>query len=106
MSRRIGFLCTAAFLLLPLAGCGSAKLFRSHQMPESPGVAEAPWPQLVDTPSAPPVGSYSDAVPDPARGAAAMAVLNQEAQDSAARAEALSAPVLSEAELRRLGKKR
>jgi len=106
MSRRIGFLCAAAVLLLSLTGCGSAKLFRSHQIPESPGVAEAPWPQLVDTPAAPPPGTYTDSVPDPARGAAATAVLTQEAQESAARAEALSAPVLSEADLRRLGKKR
>jgi hypothetical protein len=106
MSRKNGFLCTAAVLLLPLTACGSADLFRSHQMPESPGVADAPWPQLVDTPAAPPKGSYTDSVPDPAQGVATTVALAEEARTSAARAEALSAPVLSDADLRRLGKKR
>lgn len=106
MSRRNGHFCTAAVLLLLLAGCGSAALFRSHKVPESPGVAEAPWPRLVDTPAAPPKGTYTDSVPDPVQGAATTVVLAEEARSSAARAQALSAPVLSDADLRRLGKRR
>lgn len=106
MSRGNGSYCIAAFLLLPLAGCGSADLFRNHAVPESPGVAAAPWPRLVDTPAAPPKGSFAAGVPDPARGAAATVALGLAARDAAARAEALSAPVLSDADLRRLGRKR
>lgn len=107
MSRANDFLCIAAFLLLPaLAGCGSAGLFNSHEVPESPGVADAPWPRLVDTPAAPAKGEVTAGVPDPATGAAATASLNQTAREAAARAEALSAPVLTEAERRRLTRKR
>jgi len=107
MSRIIGLLCSAAFLLLlPLAGCGSAGLFRTHEVPESPGIADAPWPRLVDTPAAPTKGSYGTGVPDPAEGAAVTADLGQAAQDAAARAAALSAPVLTEAERRRLTRHR
>lgn len=103
MSHMNGFLCAAAFLLLLLlAGCGSAGLFRSHEVPESADLADAPWPRLVDTPAAPPRGEYAAGVPDPAQGAAASADLGQAARDAAARAEALSGPVLTEAERRRL----
>ncbi len=102
-----GFLCSAAFLLLvSLAGCGSAKLFNAHPVPESPGVAEAPWPRLVDTPEAPAKGPYGMGVPDPAAGVAATVELGLAARDAAARAEALSEPVLTEAERRRLTRKR
>ena len=97
------FLCSAAFLLLvSLAGCSSAKLFNSQTIPESPGTAEAPWPRLVDTPEAPAKGSYGPGVPDPAAGAAVTLELGLVARDAAGRAEALAAPVLSEAERRRL----
>ena len=97
------YLCSAAFLLLvPLAGCSSAKLFSDQMIPESPAIAEAPWPQLVDTPEAPAKGSYGPGVPDPAAGAAVTLELGLVARDAAGRAEALAAPVLSEAERRRL----
>ncbi len=97
------FLCSAAFLLLvSLAGCGSARLFSERPVPESPGVAEAPWPRLVDTPEAPAKGSYGAGVPDPATGAAATAELGLAARDAAERAEVLAEPVLTEAERRRL----
>ena len=77
-----GFLCSAAFLLLvSLAGCGSAKLFSAHPVPESPGTAEAPWPRLVDTPEAPAKGTYGPGVPDPAAGVAATVELGLVARD-------------------------
>jgi len=99
-----GFLCSAAFLLLTgLSGCGSAGLFRDYPTAESPDVAAAPWPRLADTPAAPPKGEYGAGVPDPATGAAAIAVLSAEAQASAARAAALAEPVLSPEERARLG---
>ncbi len=102
-----GFLCSAAFLLLvSLAGCGSAKLFSAHPVPESPGIADAPWPRLVDTPQAPAKGSYGAGVPDPAVGVAATVELGLAARDAAERAEALAEPVLTEAERRRLARKR
>ncbi len=102
-----GFLCSAAFLLLvSLAGCGSAKLFNAHPVPESPGVAEAPWPRLVDTPEAPAKGTYGAGVPDPAVGVAATVELGFAARDAAERTEALNQPVLTEAERRRLTRHR
>ena len=102
-----GFLCGAALLLLvSLAGCGSAKLFDAHPVPESATAADAPWPRLVDTPEAPAKGTYSEAVPDPAVGIAASAQLGIAASDAAARAEVLSEPVLTDAERRRLTRKR
>ncbi len=102
-----GFLCSAAILLLvSLAGCGSAKLFGVHPVPESPGVADAPWPRLVDTPEAPAKGTYGAGVPDPAVGVAATVELGLAVRDAAERAEALAEPVLTEAERRRLTRHR
>ncbi len=101
------FLCSAAFLLLvSLAGCGSAKLFSAHPVPESPGIADGPWPRLVDTPEAPAKGTYRPGVPDPATGIAVTVELGIAARDAAERAEALAAPVLTEAERRRLTRHR
>ena len=102
-----GFLCSATILLLvSLAGCGSAKLFSAHSVADSPGTAEAPWPRLVDTPEAPAKGSYGAGVPDPAVGVATTVELGLAARDAAERAEALNRPVLTEAERRRLTRKR
>jgi hypothetical protein len=103
MSRINGFLCSAAILLLtPLAGCDSAGLFARHELAESPGVSDTPWPRLADTPATPPRGSYGAGIPDPAQGAAVTADLGATARDAAVRAEALAGPVLSEAERRPL----
>ena len=102
-----GFLCSAAFMLLvSLAGCGSAKLFSAHPVPESPGIADAPWPRLVDTPEAPAKGTYGPGVPDPAAGIATTVELGLVARDAAERAEVLAEPVLTEAERRRLTRHR
>ncbi len=77
-----GFWCSAAFLLLvSLAGCGSAKLFSAHPVPESPEIADGPWPRLVDTPEAPAKGTYGPGVPDPAAGVAATVELGLVARD-------------------------
>lgn len=98
-------LSTVAFLLLPaLAGCGSAKLFDAHPVPASDSAAEAPWPNLVDTPTAPPKGRYSAEVPDPANGIAISTQLGLAAEEAQARAEPLRAPVLTEAERRKLSR--
>ncbi len=102
-----GFLCSAAILLLvSLAGCGSAKLFSAHPVAESPGVADTPWPRLVDTPEAPAKGTYGAGVPDPAVGVAVTVELGLAARDAAERAEGLAGPVLTEAERRRLTRHR
>ena len=102
-----GFWCSAALLLLvSLAGCASAELFSANPVAESPGVADAPWPRLVDTPQAPVKGAYGLGVPDPAIGVAATLELELVARDAAERAEALAEPVLSEAERRRLTRHR
>lgn len=84
-----------------LAGCGSARLFSGVPAPESPDVAGAPWPRLVDTPEAPPPGTYTAAVPDPAFGVATVVELSEAARAGARRTAALE-PVLSEADRRRL----
>lgn len=89
-------------LAAALAGCGSARLFSGIDAPESADVAEAPWPRLVDTPQAPPPGSYTEDVPDPAVGVATVVELGEAARQARARAEVLAPPVLSEAERRRL----
>lgn len=95
--------CTAQFVaVLALTGCGTVGVFGRYDLPESPGVADAPWPRLVDTPSVPAPGTYSAAVPDPASGAAARNDLLAEAIAADAQARALSEPVIDEAERRRL----
>ena len=96
----------ALILAALLAGCGTARLFTGTEMPESPEVAKAPWPKLVDTPDAPPPGTYTEAVPDPAIGVATVVELSEAARRAEARAEELAPPVLSEADRRRLGRAR
>ncbi|MEM6487780.1 MAG: hypothetical protein AAF677_05830 [Pseudomonadota bacterium] len=90
--------------VLALAGCGTADLFTRYDLPEGPGVADAPYPRLVDVPEAPPPGRFDRAAPDPAAGIAVQVDLSQAAADQNARAAALNAPVLSDAERRRLGR--
>ncbi len=48
-----------------LAGCGTSELFGTYDAPESPDVAEAPWPRLVDTPTPPPPQSVAKPAPHP-----------------------------------------
>ena len=88
---------------LALAACGTVEIFGRYDLPESESVAEAPWPRLVDVPEAPPVGTFTAAVPDPAVGVLTVTDLSDVAQRSATRAEALSAPVLTPADRRALG---
>jgi hypothetical protein len=100
MSR---FCCSAQIVaamavLAALGGCGTVELFGRYDLPESPEVATAPWPRLVDTPDAPPVGVYSPAVPDPAEGVLTQSDLGVVADDANARAAILSRPVIDEAE--------
>jgi hypothetical protein len=84
--------------LAGLAGCGTVELFGKYDLPESPEVAAAPWPRLVDTPDVPRVGVYSAAVPNPAEGAAAQTDLGAAAASANARAVELAQPVIGEAE--------
>ena len=81
-----------------LSGCGTVGVFGKYDLPESPEVAGAPWPRLVDTPAAPPVGVYSAAVPDPAAGALTETELAAAAAEASARAATLSRPVIGDAE--------
>ncbi len=80
-------------LVAGLSGCGSAALFTEYDIPERPEVAAAPWPKLIDTPSAPPVGTYTAAVPDPTEGIATQADLGAVGAEATARAARLAAPV-------------
>ncbi|MEO0958455.1 MAG: hypothetical protein AAFY66_08355 [Pseudomonadota bacterium] len=91
-------------LVMMLSSCGTVGLFGEYDVPESPETAEAPWPRLVDVPGAPPVGAYSAAVPDPARGVALQVELNAAAAEQNAAARVLDEPVLSDADRRKLGR--
>jgi hypothetical protein len=98
-----GFCCTAQIVAVvcttvALAGCGTVELFGEYDLPESPEVAAAPWPRLIDTPAAPPVGTFSAAVPDPAGGTLAQSDLGAAAVRADARALELSEPVIGDAE--------
>lgn len=91
-------------LLLVLSGCASGlgPDLGGYDIPRDPAVAEAPWPQLIDVPDAPPPGTFTAAVPDPARGAATIAALRAEATRMRTRIAELSPPVLTPADRRRL----
>jgi hypothetical protein len=99
MTQRQG---TAQFVagaaLIVLSGCGTVELFGEYDIPESPDVAAAPWPKLVEVPEAPPVGEYTENVPDPAQGVAVQADLSAIASSASARAAALAGPVIGEDE--------
>jgi hypothetical protein len=99
--------CAAAILLqcsIALSGCGAGgALFGGYDLPESVEVGDAPWPNLADAPVAVGQGVYTPAAPNPVGGLLVVETLTAEAATSAARAEALSGPVVTEAEKRRLG---
>jgi hypothetical protein len=85
-----------------LAGCDSFRLFNDYTVVESPDVATAPWPELVDTPTPPPPGEFSSAVPDPMVGQTTQQVLTALAEQAQRRREATAGPLLTEAERARL----
>ena len=77
-----------------LAGCGTVDLFGRYDLPEDPATADAPYPRMVDTPAAP-----APKQPQPVRGPRrGCADLTATAVAAEIRRDALSAPVLSEAE--------
>ena len=84
---------------MALGACGTSELFGVYDVPEAPGTAEAPWPRLVDTPDAPPPGTYTDAVPDPATGIATSTQLTLVSGAASSRAGAPSEPVVDEQSL-------
>jgi hypothetical protein len=104
ISHMRGLCCTAQFVAaigvtLALGGCGTVELFGQYDLEEAPGTAEAPYPRLIDTPDAPPVGTYTEAVPDPATGGAILQSLTTEALVSDVRARQLAKPVIPADEL-------
>lgn len=94
----------AALLAGPVAlgGCGTVGVLGAYDLPESESVAAAPYPRLVDTPEAPPPGTFTADVPDPAIGRATLDALGAEASISEARAAELAAPIFTEEERRAL----
>ena len=105
-SHMLRLCCTAQFVAaLLLAGCGTVEVFGKYDLPEDPSVESTPYPRLVDTPTAPAVGEYSAAVPDPERGAGVTRDLTTEAALASVRARELSAPILSDAERNALFRK-
>ena len=85
-------------MISALAACGTSDLFGTYDVPESADVEAAPYPRLVDTPEAPPAGVYTAGVPDPAQGYAALTELGLAAQQANARATALAAPIIGDAD--------
>ncbi len=79
-------------LALMTAACGDPEIFDRVAAPESPGVAEAPYPKLADTPPAPPQGVYTAAAPDPANGDATLIELSAEASTADARRAKIEGP--------------
>jgi len=103
MSHMKRLCCTAQFVALLVAGatltaCGSVELFGRYDLPESPGVAEAPFPRLIDTPSAPPPGEFSAAVPNPETGTQTLSDLTSRQVVADVRATQTSRPVISDEE--------
>lgn len=96
----------AAALFVLLAGCGALPRFTpdlaGYDLSESEAVRAAPWPRLVEVPPPPPPGHFTAAVPDPATGQALIVELGAEARRLRERMAAVSGPVLSEADRRRL----
>ena len=95
--RRIGaapaILCA---LGLALSGCGVAgDALGGYDLPDTADAPDGPWPKLADY-------AFPEDGPDPATGDAVVAELTIAAAAAAARAEALAAPVMTEAEARRL----
>ncbi|MEM6678417.1 MAG: hypothetical protein AAF675_11160 [Pseudomonadota bacterium] len=79
-------------------------LFGTYDVPEQPETAEAPYPRLVDVPTAPPPGSFTADAPDPSTGVALRVALGDEAAAQNEAARRLDGPVLTEADRRALGR--
>ena len=94
---RPALLAGVAAAALALPACGVGEIFSRIDAPESEGVADAPWPELADGPSA---ESLRASAPDPATGPRLIEALGVEAAVSAAEAERLSAPVFDVERLR------
>jgi hypothetical protein len=88
----------AALLVAGISGCGEARrAIAAYPVVESPDVAEAPYPSLLDMPS--PQEAAASA-PDPLEGAVAAADLQGRAADQRAEAARVGAPVLDVQPLR------
>ncbi|MEM7061179.1 MAG: hypothetical protein AAF557_26675 [Pseudomonadota bacterium] len=99
--------CTAQFvaalaLVATVSACGTVEIFSTYDLPESETVADAPWPRLVDTPTAPPPGEFSAQVPDPAVGERIQVDMAAAAVAAEARAKALAGPVIPAADRARI----
>ncbi|MFT4792174.1 MAG: hypothetical protein ACJAW4_001992 [Paracoccaceae bacterium] len=86
----------ALLAVLPLAGCGAGgAVSGGYDLPVTADAPSGDWPRLADV-------TFPTVAPDPATGAAVIASLSIAAATSAARADALTAPVMTEAEANRL----
>jgi hypothetical protein len=83
--------------MLALGGCAAQREFAGYTVRESPSVAAAPWPRLVDGPNhAEPPGPG----PDTVAGALIATELTEAARVQAAEAARLAAPVFAVGPLR------
>ena len=86
----------ALLAAVPLAGCGAGgAVFGGYDLPQTADAPPGDWPRLADV-------TFPTDAPDPATGAAVIASLSVAAAASAARADALAGPVMTEAEAARL----
>ncbi|TYO90820.1 hypothetical protein [Oceanicella actignis] len=87
-------------------GLGGAALGGYDLPPEAAQDAEGDWPRLVDAPAPGEAGAGPDAAADPVAAARMAQELRAQAAEAAARARALSAPVIPPEDLRRLTARR
>ncbi|MGF1445595.1 MAG: hypothetical protein ACFBRM_05275 [Pikeienuella sp.] len=85
-------------LVFGLGGCDSFRLFNDYEVVESPSVAEAPWPRLVEVPETPPPGTFTADIPDPVVGIAVETELSVGAAGAGTRVARVAPPVLTEPE--------
>ena len=97
-SPRVANVAGVAAVAFALQACGVGEIFSRIDVPESEGVAGAPWPDLADGPSP---ETLRASAPDPATGPRLIEALGVESAVSAAEAERLSAPVFDVERLRR-----
>lgn len=89
---RAFILVASGLLVAAVAGCAGTGPEIFDRLPPSRAVA-AEWPDLADTPPAPPPGTFTASVPDPARGEALRVDLAVELEAAERRRRAVSGPV-------------
>jgi hypothetical protein len=83
----------ALLAIAPLVACTDAEIFDRVAGPQSAANAKAAWPRLEAVPATPPLGVYTDALPDPAKGEAVQIELSVAAENAEIRRKSVEGPV-------------